>query len=96
VELVNFHVPSSVDAAVLSKMSERRQLKGLIDGPLDIDCASSRERSRRKGLESPVAGQVDIYLLPDIESSYSIAEVLVFLGRRTLAGSLMGSRIPLY
>ena len=94
VELVNFHVPSSVDAAVLSKMSERRQLKGLIDGPLDIDCASSRERSRRKGLESPVAGQVDIYLLPDIESSYSIAEVLVFLGRRTLAGSLMGTRIP--
>ncbi len=94
VELVNFNVPSSVDAAVLAKMSERRQLKGIIDGPLDIDCASSRERSRRKGLESPVAGQVDIYLLPDIEASYSIAEVLVFLGRRILAGALMGTRVP--
>jgi phosphate butyryltransferase len=94
VELVNFQVPSSVDAAVLSKMSERRQLKGIIDGPLDIDCASSRKRSRRKGLDSPVAGQVDIYLLPDIEAGYSIAEVLVFLGRSTLAGALMGTRVP--
>jgi len=94
VELVNFNVPSSVDAAILDKMSERRQLKGIIDGPLDIDCASSRERSRRKGLESPVAGQVDIYFFPDIEASYSIAEVLVFLGRSTPAGALMGTRFP--
>jgi len=94
VELVNFNVPSSVDAAILAKMSERRQLKGVIDGPLDIDCASSRERSLRKGLESPVAGQVDIYFFPDIEASYSIAEVLVFLGRSTPAGALMGTRVP--
>lgn len=94
VELVNFNVPSSVDAAVLAKMSERKQLKGVIDGPLDIDCASSRERSRRKGVESPVAGQVDIYFLPDIEAGYSIAEVLVFLGRSTPAGALLGTGIP--
>lgn len=94
VELVNLSVTSSVDAAVLAKMSERRQLKGVIDGPLDIDCASSKERSRRKGLESPVAGEVDIYFFPDIESSYSIAEVMVFLGKRTLAGALMGTKVP--
>jgi len=94
VELVNFRVPSSVDAAVLSKMSERRQLKGIIDGPLDIDCASSGERARRKGLESPVAGHADIYLLPDIEAGYSTAEVLAFFGRTTLAGTLMGTEVP--
>ncbi|MBP8985252.1 MAG: phosphate butyryltransferase [Syntrophobacterales bacterium] len=94
VELVNLRVPSSVDAAVLSKMSERRQLKGIIDGPLDIDCASSRERARRKGLESPVAGHADIYLLPDIEAGYSTAEVLAFLGRTTLAGALIGTEVP--
>ncbi|MGV8058713.1 MAG: phosphate acyltransferase [Smithellaceae bacterium] len=93
-ELVNFSVPSSVDAAVLAMMSQRKQLNAVIDGPLDIDCASSRERALRKGLESPVAGQVDIYLFPDIEASYSIAEVLVLLGRSTLAGVLMGTGLP--
>ncbi len=93
-ELVNFSVPSSVDAAVLSKMSERKQLKGIIDGPIDIDCASSRERSLRKGLKSPVAGQVDIYFIPNIEAAYSIAEVLVFLGGSMPAGVLTGTGFP--
>ncbi len=50
---------------------------------------SSRARSRRKGLESPVAGQVDVNFSPNIEANYSIAEVLVFLGRNTPAGALM-------
>lgn len=94
VELIDFKVPSSVDAAVLAKMSERKQFAGIIDGPLDIDCASSRERAERKGLASPVSGRVDIYCFPDIEASYSIAEVLVFLGRSTPAGALLGTKIP--
>lgn len=94
VELVNFSVPSSLDAAILAKMSERKQLKGIVEGPLDIDCAGSQERARRKGLESPIAGQVTIYFFPDIESSYSVTEVLVFLGRSSPAGSLLGTRLP--
>lgn len=94
VELVNLNVRSSVDAAVLAKMSERKQFKGIIGGPLDIDCASSKERARRKGLESQVAGEVDIYFFPDIEAGYSIAEVLVFLGGRTQAGALIGTKVP--
>ena len=93
-EQVNFNVPSSVDAAVLSKMSERKQLKGIVEGPLDIDCASSRERAVRKGLESLVAGQADVYFLPNIDASYSIAEILIFLGRSTSAGALVGTRVP--
>ena len=93
-ELVNFSVPSSVDAAVLAKMSERKQLKGIVEGPLDIDCASSRERALRKGLESSVAGRVDIYFLPNIDACYSIAEILIFLGRSTPAGALMGTGVP--
>jgi phosphate butyryltransferase len=94
VESVNLNVPSSVEAAVLAKMSERNQIKGIVDGPLDIDCASSRERALRKGIDSAVAGEADIYFLPDIEASHLIAEVLIFLGRRTPAGVLMGTRIP--
>lgn len=93
-ELINFSVPSSLEAAILARMADRKQLKGIIDGPIDIDCASSREKSLRKGLNSPVAGQVDIYLIPNIEAAYSIAEVLVFLGRSTPAGVLMGAGFP--
>ena len=95
VELVNPDFRSTTDAAILSKMSERGQLNAIVDGPLDIDCASSFERANRKGLDSPVSGDVDIYLLPDIESSYSIVEVLTFLGGAKTAGVLMGSNIPI-
>ncbi|MEN6465838.1 MAG: phosphate acyltransferase [Syntrophaceae bacterium] len=93
-EIVNFNIPSSVDAAVLAQMSGRNQLKGIVDGPLDIDSASSRERCLRKGIKSPVAGQADIYFLPDIEAGYSIAEVLIFLGTSISAGALLGTKYP--
>lgn len=93
-EMVNFSVPSSVEAAVLARMSERGQLKAMIDGPIDIDCSSSRERARRKGLKSPVAGEVDIYFIPNIEAAYAIAEVLVYLAGRMPAGALMGTGFP--
>jgi len=94
-EIVNFNIPSSLDAAILAQMSRRNQLKAIIDGPLDIDCAASRERCLRKGIESKVAGEVDIYFLPDIEAGYSIAEVLTFLGGSMPAGALLGTRIPI-
>lgn len=93
-ERVNITVPSSMDAAVLAKMSERGQFNAVIDGPLDIDCASSPEKAMRKGINSPVSGKVDIYLLPDIESGYCIAEVMTFLGRAKPAGTLLGSKFP--
>jgi phosphate butyryltransferase len=94
VEMINLNAQSSLDAAILSKMSERGQLDAIIDGPLDVDCASSFERARRKGLNSPVSGKVDIYLLHDIESGFSTVEVFTFLGGARTAGALMGSKIP--
>ena len=95
VELVNPNFISTMDAAVLSKMSERKQFKAIVDGPLDIDCASSLERATRKGLKSPVSGEVDIYLFHDIESGYSVTELTVFLGKAQAAGALMGSDSPI-
>lgn len=94
VELVNLARQSTIDAAILSKMSQRKQLDAIVDGPLDIDCASSLERAKRKKLESPVAGKVDIFLFPDIESSYSTVELLAFLGGVKIVGALMGSNNP--
>jgi len=95
VELVNPTFISTLDAAILSKMSERKQINAIVDGPLDIDCASSLERATRKRVQSSVSGEVDIYLFHDIESGYSVTELTVFLGKASAAGALLGSDIPI-
>jgi phosphotransacetylase len=95
IEQVNPQIPSTVDSAILSKMSERGQFgQAVIDGPIDIDCALSSAAAARKGLASPVTGKVDIYLVPDIESGYSFAQLLVFIGRMPVAGALLGTPFP--
>jgi phosphate butyryltransferase len=95
IEQVNPSIPSTLDAAVLSKMAERKQFgSAIIEGPLDIDCALSQVAAARKGLKSVVTGNVDIYLVPEIESGYLLAQVLVFIGKMEMAGVLMGMAKP--
>lgn len=95
IEQVNPSIPSTLDAAILAKMSERRQFgKAIVDGPLDIDCALSHAAAERKGVKSAVTGSVDIYLAPEIESGYLLAQSLVFLGKMQMAGVLMGVTRP--
>lgn len=95
IEQVNPAIPSTLDAAIFSKMSERGQFGDVtIEGPLDIDCAMSQEAAARKGVSSVVTGNVDIYLTPDIEAGYSLSQLLVFIGRMPMAGVLMGTSRP--
>jgi len=95
IEQVNPSIPSTLDAAVLSKMAERKQFgSAVVEGPLDIDCALSHEAAERKGLKSVVTGNVDIYLVPEIESGYLLAQALVFLGKMEMAGAFMGTTKP--
>jgi len=95
IEQVNPSIPSTLDAAVLSKMSERKQFgNASVEGPLDIDCALSHVAAGRKGLKSVVTGNVDIYLVPDIESGYLLSQSLVFFGKMEMAGVLMGLTKP--
>jgi phosphate butyryltransferase len=95
VEQINPAIPSTLDAAVLSKMSGRKQFGDVtIEGPLDIDCAVSEKAAARKGVSSIVTGNVDIYLAPDIEAGYSLSQLLVFIGRMPMAGVLMGTSRP--
>ena len=95
IEQVNPSIPSTLDAAILAKMSERKQFgNAVVDGPLDIDCALSHAAAERKGVKSAVTGSVDIYLVPEIESGYLLAQSLVFFGRMEMAGVLMGMTKP--
>lgn len=95
IEQVNPGISSTLDAAILSKMGERRQFgKAIVEGPLDIDCALSQVAAGRKGLQSVVTGNVDIYLVPEIDTGHLLAEALVFFGKMQMAGMVMGTSKP--
>ncbi len=94
-ELVNPDMPSTVDAAMLSKMGERGQIKNcIIDGPLSLDLALSVESARAKGVTSPVAGQADILVLANIDAANVLYKALVFLGGAKITGLIVGAKAP--
>ena len=95
IEQVNPAIPSTLDAAILSKMAERGQFGDVtLEGPLDIDCAVSRRAATRKGVHSAVTGQGDIYLVPNVEAGFLMAELSVFIGKTPMACALMGVSRP--
>lgn len=88
--------PATIDAALLAKMADRGQIKGCIaDGPLALDVAIDKESVEIKGLVSPVAGDADCLLFPNIESGnvfYKANSKLVPGVRQ--AGILVGAKVP--
>ena len=94
-ELINPAIRSTVDAAVLSKMSRRGQFGGArVEGPLAMDNAESAIAARQKGIESDVPGNVDIYFFPDIESANITAQFLSWVFQFRFAGILAGAAVP--
>jgi len=94
-ELVNPSLRSTLDAAILSKMSERGQFGGAsLEGPLAMDNAVSAQAARHKGIESSVPGHVDLYLFPDLESAHITLQFLVYLGGLSSGGVLAGTPFP--
>jgi len=95
VETVNPKIKSTLDAAALCKMADRGQITGgILDGPLAFDTAVSARAASIKKLESPVAGQADILVVPDLESGNMLAKQLEYLGGAQLAGIVLGARVP--
>jgi len=96
VETVNPKMQATLDAAALCKMADRGQIKGgLLDGPLAFDNAVSLVAAKTKGIKSPVAGQADILLMPDIESGNMVAKQLEYLADALAAGIVLGARVPI-
>lgn len=95
VEVVNPEMPATVEAALLSKMAERGQIKGAtIDGPLALDNAISLEAARHKGIQSQVAGLADILVVPNIEVGNVLYKSLVYFARAKLAALVVGAKAP--
>jgi phosphate acetyltransferase len=96
VETVNPSIPSTIDAAALCKMADRGQIVGgELDGPLAFDNAISPEAARIKDIKSPVAGQAEILVVPDLEAGNMLAKNLTFLSNADAAGIALGARVPI-
>ena len=96
VETVTSKMPATIDAAALCKMADRKQITGgILDGPLAFDNAISKEAAQIKGIESEVAGDPDILLVPDLEAGNMVAKLLSFLAKADSAGLLLGARVPI-
>ena len=96
VETVNPKITSTLEAAALCKMADRGQITGgVVDGPLAFDNAVSTAAAQTKEIVSPVAGQADILVVPDMESGNMLAKQLEYLAEAQTAGIVLGARVPI-
>ncbi len=94
-ETVNQSMQSSIDAAIISKMSERNQISEcIIDGPLAFDNAISKESADHKGIKSKVAGDADLLLMPNIEAGNVLYKSLSFFADTGIAAVVLGAKAP--
>ena len=94
-EQVQPKLRSSVEAAMLSKMAERGQIKGaLVDGPMALDGAVDPESARIKGMGGPVAGDADCLLFPNLEAGNTFYKTGTKLGGAEIAAVVAGARVP--
>jgi phosphate butyryltransferase len=95
VETVSPDMPSSMDAAALSKMAERGQITGgLVDGPLAMDNAVNMAAARTKGIAGAVAGQAEVLIVPNIDAGNILVKLLTNLAHAEAAGLVMGASVP--
>ncbi len=96
VESVNPAIPSTLDAAALCKMVDRGQITGAtVDGPLAFDNAISSEAARIKKIKSPVAGDPDLLMVPNLEAGNILFKELQYLAGALAAGVVVGARVPI-
>jgi len=96
VESVSASMPSTLDAAALCKMVDRGQITGaIVDGPLAFDNAISSDAARIKKIKSPVAGDVDLLVVPNMEAGNILFKQLEYLAGALAAGVLLGAKVPI-
>jgi phosphate acetyltransferase len=96
IETVNPDLASSVDAAALSKMADRGQMRAaIVDGPLAFDNAISAASAATKGISSPVAGDPDILMVPNLDVGNVLYKSFIYMGQGECAGVVLGARVPI-
>ncbi|MHB1004281.1 MAG: bifunctional enoyl-CoA hydratase/phosphate acetyltransferase [Chloroflexota bacterium] len=95
-EFVNPEMPATVDAANLTLMARRGQIKGcIVDGPMALDLALSEMAAEQKGFQSPITGKADVFLCPDIEAANIMLRCVIYLAGGKVGGIIQGARVPI-
>ncbi len=95
-EVVNPAIKDTVDAAILSKMGDRGQIKGgIIDGPFALDNAISPEAAKHKGVKGQVAGNADILVAPNLQVGNVLTKALTYYAHKDVAAAVMGAAAPI-
>jgi phosphate butyryltransferase len=96
IEKVNPSMPATVDAQILLEMAEKGEFKDMIlEGPMPMDVAISKEAAQHKGINSQIAGDVDILLVPNIEAGSILYKAFVYLSQGRNAGIVLGAKAPI-
>ncbi|MFC2130588.1 phosphate butyryltransferase [Bacteroidota bacterium] len=96
VETINPKMPATLDAALLTMMNRRKQIKGcIVDGPLAFDNAVSEEATHHKGIESEVAGDADLLFVPNIEVGNVLYKSFTYFGNAVVAAIILGAAAPI-
>jgi phosphate butyryltransferase len=96
VELVNPSIKDTMDAAILSKMAERGQIKNaIVDGPLALDNAISSEAAKHKGLKGEVAGNADILVVPNLQVGNIFTKTISYYAHKDVASAVVGAEVPI-
>ncbi len=94
-EQVDAKIRDSVEAAKLKKMNEEGIIDGcLVEGPISFDLAVSSEAARIKGYQSPITGDVDLMITPNIVAGNILGKSFMYMGGATMAGMILGAKIP--
>jgi phosphate butyryltransferase len=96
VETVNPKMPESVDAGLLKEMNQKGEIKNcIVEGPISYDLTMSKESAEIKGFESPVTGDADILIVPNITAGNILGKALVYSAGAKMAGFIVGAKVPI-
>ncbi|PKM84304.1 MAG: phosphate butyryltransferase, partial [Firmicutes bacterium HGW-Firmicutes-11] len=95
-EQVNPKMPATTDADALTKLAEDGVFGPcILEGPMSMDVALSREAAEKKGITSRISGEVDLFLMPSIEAGNIVAKAMVYCGNARMAGIVLGASFPI-
>lgn len=96
VETVNPKMPEAVDADILKKMNQDGEIKNcIVEGPISVDLTFNRESAKIKGYASPVTGEADILIAPNITAGNIMSKALLEFAGGTMAGMIVGAKVPI-
>jgi len=96
VETLSDKMLETIDAAAIAKENQSGEITGCyVEGPISFDLAISRESAKIKGFDSRLAGEVDLFLMPNISSGNIMSKALLYLGGAKMAGCVLGAKVPI-